>query len=133
LGQAAGQALDRPPAVLLAGDRSPQALAAARANARRAGLAGQIEFRPGDFFSQPPPDHKGLLVINPPYGPRLGGKTPALASQLGEHLRRCYGGWRYGLVLPSEAWLARLGMVPQGRVLVPHGGEKVYLVWGQVP
>ncbi len=133
LSQAAEQARERPPAAILAGDRSAQALAAARQNAGRAGLDRQIDFRPGDFFAQPPPADEGMLVLNPPYGPRLGGPTPALASQIGRHLRERYSGWRYGLVLPGRAWLARLGLTPSGQVLVPHGGERVYLVWGQVP
>lgn len=57
---------ERPGAQLVATDLSAEALAVARRNASRHGVAGRIEFREGDLFAaaEGPFD---LVVSNPPY------------------------------------------------------------------
>ncbi len=47
----------------------------AQRNAERAGVAGMIEFRGGDALQRMPPvvpTHGGVMLLNPPYGERLG-------------------------------------------------------------
>ena len=63
---------ERPAWQLTATDRSTEALAIARANAERAGVAGDIEWLEGDFeeiAARVPRDT--MVVTNPPYGVRL--------------------------------------------------------------
>ncbi len=59
-----------PDATLLASDVSPAALAVARRNAARHGVADRIEFRAGDLFEPwrtPPAAPCDIVVCNPPY------------------------------------------------------------------
>ena len=61
-------AAQRPRARLVATDVSPEALAVARANAERHGLAGRVEFRQGDWFAALEPGTLfDALLSNPPY------------------------------------------------------------------
>lgn len=112
-------------------DRDSGAVAMSRKNAERAAVADVTEFalRPlGEL--QPPPGPKGLVIVNPPYGARIGNKKPlfALHGALGQVLRQRFAGWRVGLVT-SEPGLARateLPFAPPGPY-VAHGGLKVRL------
>ena len=59
-----------PTAQVQAIDVSPAALALARENAARHGLAGRIEFREGDGFAAVPAETQfDLIISNPPYIP----------------------------------------------------------------
>lgn len=60
-------ALRWPHAVLEATDRSAAALALARANARRMGVAWRIVFRQADLLGRATPGAYDALVSNPPY------------------------------------------------------------------
>lgn len=73
--RAEAHAAQRPVGVPLWGfDRDEEALGAARANVRAAGLTGPVQLKAGDAtHALPlPADARGLLVTNPPYGDRLG-------------------------------------------------------------
>lgn len=79
-------------------DRDTRAVRAALANIERAGLHGHIHIERRDLETCAPlrPDQTGLVVVNPPYGERLGRDTelPALYTRLGGVLRERFGGWR---------------------------------------
>lgn len=90
--RAAAAARVRPPrARLLARDRDPRAIAAARANAARAGVEDVVDFELGPLsttLSEP----GAAIVTNPPWGERLGDreKLKALYRALGR-LRHALG------------------------------------------
>jgi putative N6-adenine-specific DNA methylase len=131
--RAAEAALTQVPAPILARDRS--ALAAARSNAARAGLKYDLAFARADFFTTPPPGgESGLLVINPPYGKRLGSVRQAeeFAVRLGRRLSDFYVGWRCGVVLYLPHWAEALGLRQARSLVIPHGGVKVTLLSGDV-
>ena len=79
-------------------DSDAKAIATARNNIRRAGLAGRVmvERRGLDHLTAPiSGQSRGLLVTNPPYGKRLG-EVQALVptyETLGEKLKESFGGW----------------------------------------
>jgi 23S rRNA (guanine2445-N2)-methyltransferase / 23S rRNA (guanine2069-N7)-methyltransferase len=100
--RAEAQAAQRPVAVPLWGfDRDAEALGAARANVRAAGLTSSIQLKEADATRELPlpTDARGLLLTNPPYGDRMGtgGQKgmKAFYFQLGErfdalgHFRAC--------------------------------------------
>lgn len=126
----AGQPL-RPSARFYGSDRDAGAIRASRANAERAGVAAFVEFRlqaVGDLV--PPEGPPGLVIVNPPYGARIGNKKLlyALYGTLGQRLRDGFRGWRVGL-LTSEVSLAKatgLPFAPPGPP-VAHGGLKIRL------
>jgi putative N6-adenine-specific DNA methylase len=134
--QAEENALTAAPGGILAADRSDQALKAAAANTKRAGVSGDIQLSKADFFaSDPPPGPPGVVVINPPYGRRLMDPKRAAKFQrdLAEHLGRSYAGWRVGMVLAKREW-ADLWPLEDGQYLeAPHGGIKITLLTGRLP
>jgi putative N6-adenine-specific DNA methylase len=128
------RAVDRartPPFPSLGRDRDVGAVAMAEANAARAGLSDHTDFRQGVISDLAPPDGApGLVIVNPPYGTRMGegDDLAPLYRALGQVLLRRFGGWRVGLVT-SERRLAletRLPFLPPGPP-VPHGGLRVTL------
>lgn len=121
-----------PPAIRCHGsDRDPGAIRMSRENAERAGLAGWTDFQNlaiGDLRA--PEGPPGLVIVNPPYGARIGNKGPlyGLHAAMGEVLRSRFSGWRVGLVT-SDAQLARATGLPfrEPGPYVAHGGLKIRL------
>jgi putative N6-adenine-specific DNA methylase len=72
----------------------------------------------------------GLVIVNPPYGNRIGDKKQlyALYAALGQTLMSCFIGWRVGLVT-SEATLAKASGLhfAAPAASVSHGGMRVSL------
>ena len=87
---------------ILGTDIDPNSLDIARANARKAGVAGYIEFKEGDATKLPLPTDRGLIVCNPPYGERMLEQRSAqqLYRHLGRHLRFADGWKKY--IISSE-------------------------------
>lgn len=79
-------------------DHDPAAVRVALANVEHAGLTGlvHIERRYLADCRSEHVEHAGLVVVNPPYGERLGEESelPGLYRVLGDVLKRCYEGWR---------------------------------------
>ena len=120
------------PAVRLHGsDRDAGAVRMSRANAVRAGVAEFTSFQHQAISDVSPPDGPpGLVMVNPPYGTRIGDKTQlqALYGALGQTLRSRFAGWRVGLITsePALAKATGLAFLPTGPS-VAHGGLSVLL------
>lgn len=83
-------------------DASAKAIDIARDNAAAVGLANHIEFsqRAIKDCAQAPEGLAGLVVVNPPYGERLGeqGELRPLYRELGDCLKTRYQGWRAAVI-----------------------------------
>lgn len=112
-------------------DRDEAAISMSRANAESAGVADLTDFRQCPISEVPRPDGPpGLVIVNPPYGMRIGdkGRLQSLYRAFGETMRARFSGWRVGLIT-SEGWLAEatgLAFEPPGPP-VSHGGLRVKL------
>ncbi len=112
-------------------DRDAGAVRMSRDNAARSGVADLCTFDclPIGSLTRPegPP---GLVMVNPPYGARIGNKKLlfGLYAALGQSLKAQFAGWRVGLVT-SEPGLAKATGLPFGPIGpgVPHGGIKIHL------
>ncbi|MFH1057316.1 MAG: RNA methyltransferase [Pseudomonadota bacterium] len=132
---AADQALAAPPAAIIARDTAVAALDICQENAGRAGLGGQIAIERADFFKAAPPESgPGLVVINPPYGKRLGSVRQAgeLVERIGRRLAEAYAGWRVGIALYRPEWAESLPLADARSLTAPHGGLKLTLLTGRV-
>lgn len=113
-------------------DRDAGAIRMSIANATRAGVEGWCDFAQAPIADLQPPaaGPPGLVIINPPYGARIGNKGPlfGLHSAMGEVLRSRFAGWRVGIVT-SDAGLARATGLPfrDPGPYIAHGGLKVRL------
>jgi len=99
--------LDRLP--IYGSDKSGNVLGMARENLAALGLAGAVELKQMDVLDGGPPAAGGILVMNPPYGERLGGtdELAAFYPRLGDALKQRYAGWT-AYILTSDLNLARL-------------------------
>jgi putative N6-adenine-specific DNA methylase len=107
------------------------AVVMSRANAERAGVAAFCEFKQLAFTEIVAPEGPpGLVIINPPYGDRIGDKArlTSLYRSMGQTLKARFSGWRVGIVASDEA-LANACELPflptEGSI--SHGGLRVTL------
>lgn len=134
----AGKRMTPPPRrpAVFASDRDPKACALLQACLDSCGLSDMVRVGGQDFFDLVPSDlgtGKGLVVINPPYGRRLG--TPAESRRLFREICRKlaseYNSWKIVLIPPPGFPLRMIpfGLTPHP---VPHGGLMVHLLVGRV-
>jgi len=121
-----------PPALTFRGsDRDQGAVASATQNAERAGVAAVTSFacHPAGALERPE-GPAGLVMVNPPYGGRIGNRKLlfALYGGLGQVLRERFGGWRLGMVT-NDGGLAKATGFDFAEVgpPIPHGGLSVKL------
>ena len=112
-------------------DRDAGAVRMAQDNAARAGVAAVCSFHQAAVSDlTPPPGRPGLVMVNPPYGARIGARhmLHSVYGALGQTLRARFAGWRVGLVT-SDQGLARSTGLPFGPPgpPVPHGPLKIRL------
>ena len=113
-------------------DRDDGAIRASAANAARAGVAALCDFRRAAISEAVPPEGvaPGLVIVNPPYGARIGERRAlfALYGTFGRVMRERFAGWRVGLIT-ADAGLAKaagLPFLPVGGT-VAHGGLRIAL------
>ena len=136
LADAKSRELERAPVRIMGSDRDAGAIVAARANAERAGVTGDVEFATQPISalrvseSGEPGVANGLIASNPPYGVRVGEHHGLrdLYAQLGNVARRCCPGWQVAL-LSAERSLERQTKLPfTNRFATRNGGIAVRLV-----
>lgn len=112
-------------------DRDAGAIASSVANAERAGVSAFTIFAKRPISElRPPEGAPGLVIVNPPYGTRIGDKKPlfALYGALGKTLAERFKGWRVGIAT-SDSSLAKatgLAFADSGKS-ISHGGISVYV------
>jgi putative N6-adenine-specific DNA methylase len=125
--------LDKTREAVIGIDIDPDALSVSRKNALRACVAEDIEWKTMDFFDfNPQGMKKGLLVLNPPYGKRLGGGGRQFYERLGIHLRQNFKGWKYAIFAVSRSDAAAMNMGPMRLWNIRHGGIPVVVAQGSV-
>lgn len=112
-------------------DRDAGAVAMSRANAARAGVDDLTDFQQHAVSDLMPPEGPpGLVIVNPPYGDRIGEKKSLfpLYHALGQTLLARFAGWRTGIIT-NEASLAKATGLPFAPPSAPvsHGGLRVTL------
>jgi putative N6-adenine-specific DNA methylase len=78
-------------------------------------------------------DHPGLVIINPPYGVRLGTKRKSreIFRKIIEKLGADFKGWKYALFIHDRE-LVREVPFQKTPLLLDHGGLKLTLLTGRV-
>jgi 23S rRNA (guanine2445-N2)-methyltransferase / 23S rRNA (guanine2069-N7)-methyltransferase len=86
-------------------DQDPRAVEAARAAAVRAGVDDRVQFERCALAMVRAPAPRGLLLVNPPYGERLGeGEAlKGLYAELGRVLKERFDGWHAGVFTGNPA------------------------------
>ncbi len=134
--RAEAESLPAPRAVLRGHDINAGSLGTARRNARRAGVSLTLERQDVRTLALPAGLGPGLVVVNPPYGKRVGEAEdlPGLYRAMGATFRRAFAGWRAALLVPEDTGLIRALGLPEGRSLpVRNGGLRCRLLLCSLP
>jgi putative N6-adenine-specific DNA methylase len=77
-------------------DTEPKALNAARRNLAEAGVERWVKLERVDVLERAAPAPSGVMVMNPPYGERMGSpeELARLYPRLGDALKKRFAGWR---------------------------------------
>lgn len=130
-------ASSRTPLALFHGsDRDAGAIRMAKENAARAGVTDFTRFEQKNLEDLTPPEGPpGLVIVNPPYGSRIGSKGPLIAVHrtLGTVLKTRFPGWRVGIIT-ADRQLAEATGLRFDPMLPPvlHGGIRVALYRAQL-
>ncbi|HZW25921.1 MAG TPA: THUMP domain-containing protein [Gallionella sp.] len=99
------------------------ALKTASRNLQEAGLAECVELKQANVLEISPPAEQGVLVANLPYGERMGelDELAALYPQLGDALKKKFGGWTAYLFTADRAILKLMRLSPSKRTPLFNG------------
>ena len=122
--------LPRAAAPIVGSDRDAGAIAAAVANAERAGVAADIGFEQRPFSAAAPPARSGLLATNPPYGVRVGDRRALrdLYRGFGALARDRWAAWSLALLSADAGLVAETGLPLGVRWSSSNGGIPVQLM-----
>jgi putative N6-adenine-specific DNA methylase len=111
-------------------DRDDGAIRMSKGNADRAGVADLCGFTRAAVSDLPRPEGPpGLVMVNPPYGARIGNRKLlfALYGALGQTLQLRFAGWRVGIVTSDGGLAKATGLDLKAGPPVAFGGLKVKL------
>lgn len=123
--------ISRLPVGLITGyDLDGRALQLAGRNVSKAGLEGQIHFFHAALQEFRPEGDKGVVILNPPYGKRLGEEEDLreLYCQIGDVMKKYCRGWT-GYVLTGNLELAKyIGLKASRRYVLFNGAIECRLL-----
>ena len=103
---------------VLATDISEEAILAAKQNAATAGVERSIQFGICPYAKTPVPEGTGVVMVNPPYGERLGEKKELgeIYKGIGDYLKRRCSGYRGYLFTGNLDLAKKVGLRTRRRV-----------------
>jgi len=121
---------------IYASDLSPDITGGFAKNISNFEFGSSITISQADFFDIDPsgiPSGKGVVLLNPPYGIRLGDKriTSSFYRDIGKKLKSDFKGWRAGIILPTKAFAQTLGLNVQLKPFF-HGGLDLSAAIGRI-
>lgn len=121
--QAQAKQLPASPAPIYASDRDARAVQTATEQFTRAGVTSDITLTQTDLFDLTPPQEPGTIVMNPPYGVRLGTQADldVFYPKLGSWLKTRCVGWRVYLFTGDLRAPKLIGLAPTRRTPLFNG------------
>jgi len=119
-------------------DRDPIAIRSAAVHVERAGLRGAVHVEKRDMTDLVPhPAMKGrpgLVVLNPPYGERLGdvAELRSLYATIGNRLRTHFCGWRVSLFTGNPELGKEMGLRAEKKYILYNGPLLCHLLNFQI-
>lgn len=106
-----------------ASDLDEEAVEISRRNAERAGVANAIMLTRQDVREVAVPAAAGVMILNPPYGERIGDDVLALYTDIGKRFKKEFTGWRMAIFSPEKSCERALGLNVEKRLRIRHGGR----------
>lgn len=114
--------ISKPVAKIYGSDKDLKAFSVALSNAKRAGVSKFVSFKREDFFQTKAPSDSGLIMINPPYGERMGQeKIIQFYQDTGSHLKHHYEGWQAWIISANQEALKNIGLKTSKRFRLYNG------------
>lgn len=121
-------------AVIFASDQDPESCRQLKESVDKNGLNDAVSVQQSDFFDLQPPKNikkKGVILINPPYGLRLGTKKESamLYRDIINKLKSDFSGWNVAMITPKH--YDELAVLKKKKVQpLFHGGLNLHFVVG---
>lgn len=133
--EALAKALPRASVPLVASDRDAGAITAAAANAERAGVTADVSLYHRALSALEAPASPGLVLVNPPYGARIGETAPLrnLYAQLGNVMRAKCAGWSVAMCSAERSLEAQVKLPFHDVLRIHNGGIPVRIVCAEIP
>jgi len=133
--QAREQVLPASPVPIQGSDRDAGAVRAAAANAERAGVGADVQWRRAAISAIELPASPGYIVTNPPYGVRVGDRKRLrdLYAQLGNVLRARCPGWDVAMLTAHPELEHQTGLALEPSFETTNGGIRVRLMRAHLP
>ncbi len=115
---------------IIATDINPNAIKAAKQNAKTAGVDHLIEFDTCDFAQTKIPDQEGIIILNPEYGQRLGETKPLekTYARIGDFFKQKCPGYT-GYIFTGNLDLAKkVGLRTSKRTIFYNGSIECRLL-----
>lgn len=120
----------RAAAPIIGSDRDAGAIEAAVANAARAGVSDDVQFVQRALSDLTLPAGPGLVITNPPYGVRVGERSPLrdLYARFGQVMQAQARGWRVVMLSADRALDGHTGLAFRDLVRTSNGGIPVRII-----
>jgi len=117
--EVAANARKKLPCRIIASDIDPYAIDVAKKNARTAGVDQLIEFHVCDFQDTPLPPGKGMIMLNPEYGLRMGQEKDLspLYKSIGDFFKQKCSGFTGYIFTGNMAMAKQVGLQASRRLI----------------
>ncbi|MFW6222338.1 MAG: hypothetical protein ACOC3T_01870, partial [Bacteroidota bacterium] len=106
---------------IFASDYSAKSLSLARLNAKNASVEKKINFQVASIFDYKP-QSKGTIILNPPYGERMGGnKLGPLYKRIGDKLKWDFSGFNAWIISSNREALKNVGLRTSKKITLFNG------------
>jgi putative N6-adenine-specific DNA methylase len=103
-------------------DRLERVVEKAIRNITAANVDDMIKIKTCDFRDFVPPENKGMVIINPPYGERLMVRElEKLYASIGDHLKTNYQGWTAWIISSWSDAAKHIGLHPSKKITLYNG------------
>jgi len=102
-------------------DIDSRVLGMSRANIKAAHLTKEIKVVRSDFSDFEAPESSGVIIVNPPYGERIGENVDELYKSFGDNLKARYHGWNAWVISSNMTALKRIGLTPSQKIKLFNG------------
>jgi len=111
------------PSAIYASDQDPAVVKIAQRTFQGAGVAVDIRLRQSDLLDLEAPAGQGVILMNPPYGVRLGQpeKLDAFYPRLGDWLKQRFNEWRAYIFTGDLRVPKLIGLAPSKRIPLFNG------------
>ncbi|MBC7398010.1 MAG: hypothetical protein H7333_11255 [Bdellovibrionales bacterium] len=109
--------------LILGSDIDRSAIQTAQENIKRAGMEDFITLNVGPFEATTPPQKKGLIVTNPPYGVRLNDfqSLVKVYEAMGSTFKHQYKGWTASVITSEKKLIHAIGLKPSKKWALYNG------------